>query len=271
MSGLELGILDEFRAVSKQSQPKTKGILAKQLTQNNPAYIVALSDVHLGSKLCNIELFKQTIKFISDHRDVYTILLGDMAETATRTSVGLGIFEEDFHIEEQLDMLTELLSPLAEKGKILGIVPGNHEYRIHSMAGLDPTKVLANNLGIDYCGYQGYFDLKVGEQNYNVVAWHGAGGASTKASRVKAAEKLKEVVMADVYLSGHTHDRSYHDDFIDVIEDGQVKRHHRHYVVCGSYIEYANSYAEMKGLTPTTTGGVIIKLNNETKDVTVTY
>jgi UDP-2,3-diacylglucosamine pyrophosphatase LpxH len=271
MTGLDLGVLDEFKIMNKQDQPKPKGIITKQLTQNNPAYILALSDVHLGSLLCNKEKFQKTVNFIESHRDVYTILLGDLAETATRSSVGLGIFEEEFHIDKQLDMLVNILSPLANKGKILGILPGNHEYRIHSMTGIDPTKVLADRLGVDYCGYQGYFNLMVGEEAYTLVAWHGAGGAATKASRIKAAEKLKEVVVADVYISGHTHDRSYHDDFIDIIENGQIKRHHRHYVVCGSYLEYVNSYAEMKGLTPTGTGGVIIRLSNEGKDVTVTY
>lgn len=270
LSGLQLDIMDQFRQISKVQEAPLKRVVTRQLSDKD-AYVIALGDAHLGSMFCNEELFKATVNFILNTPNVYTILLGDLAETATRTSIGLGIFDEKYHIDKQLDVIVELLKPLADAGKILGMVTGNHEFRVHAMSAVDPSKVIADRLGVEYFGYQAYYCLKVGGQTYSLVAWHGAGGSCNKVSQMKAAEKLKETILADIYISGHTHDRSYHDDDINLIQDGELKRHRRHYVACGSYLEASGGYAEMKGLSPAATGGVIIKLHSDKKDVTVTY
>lgn len=214
---LETDIAFQFRDIAKNHNPEPKKVESVRLTENNPAYIVALGDAHLGHMLCNKEKLKATIDFIDRHRDVYTILLGDLAETATKSSVGTGLFSEDMHISDQLNILTELLMPLAEKDKILAMVTGNHEMRINNLIGIDPSRELARRLGIGYHGFQAYLSLDVGSQNYKIVAWHGSGGSTTKAGKIRAAEKLKNNVMADVYLC-------FHPDQEIVLGDGTVKK-----------------------------------------------
>ncbi len=269
---INVDLIGKFRDIGMRNNVVPKSVITKKLSDTEPIYIVTLADAHLGHMLCNLQKFQETINFILENDNVYCILLGDLAETATRESVGLGMFDENMHASDQLDLLAKLLKPLAVAGKILAIVTGNHEMRIFYMTGLDPSKLLAERLGIPYNGYQAYLNLIVGNQNYQIVAWHGAGGGSTNIGKIKAAEKLKESVLCDVIISGHTHARSYHDDFIDIIqENGQVKRHHRHYIVCGSYLEYSGGYAEMKGLAPSGTGGVIIRLSPDRKDILVSY
>jgi predicted MPP superfamily phosphohydrolase len=189
LSGLQLDIMDQFRQISRSQDPNLKKVVSKTLSDNDAAYIIALGDAHLGSLFCNEKLFSETINFILNTPNVYTILLGDLAETATRTSIGLGIFDEKYHIDKQLDVIVELLKPLADAGKILGMVTGNHEYRIHVMSAVDPSKVIADRLGVEYFGYQAYYSFKVGGQSYSLVAWHGAGASCTKVSQMKAAEK----------------------------------------------------------------------------------
>jgi hypothetical protein len=107
LSGLQLDIMDQFRQISRSQDPNLKKVVSKTLSDNDAAYIIALGDAHLGSLFCNEKLFSETINFILNTPNVYTILLGDLAETATRTSIGLGIFDEKYHIDKQLDVIVE--------------------------------------------------------------------------------------------------------------------------------------------------------------------
>lgn len=269
---LEIDLMEDFREISRVNNVRPRAMVTKEFRGDRPIYIVALSDLHLGHMLFNKAKLQSTLNFIMRHDDVYVILLGDLAETATKTSIGAGLFEENMHVNDQIKELAKIFKPLADAGKILAMITGNHESRIFNMTGIDSSKLLAEKLGVEYHGHQAYVSINLNGIRYNIVAWHGAGGGSSKIGKIKATEKLKESAFCDVYISGHTHDRSYHDDFIDVLkDDGTVHRHHRHYVASGSFLEYAGGYAEQAGLAPSGTGGVLIKLNPSVKDVLVTF
>jgi hypothetical protein len=49
-----------------------------------------------------------------------------------------------------------------------------------------------------------------------------------------------------------------------------VEPYIKHYVVCGSFLEYWGTYPEMKLLQPSFTGVAVIKLDSETKYIQVT-
>jgi len=234
--------------------------------------LVPINDLHAGHKECNIELFDEYINYILETPNAVTILNGDLAETATKVSVGKGMFEESFSFPEQMKFLEEKLKPLAEAGKILGCGPGNHEERIANMIGINPMEMLAEKLEVPYFGYQGFFRLTVGKQMYKIMAFHGAGGGATTGSKANSAEKMNKVLAnADLYISGHTHGRQSHTDLIFTMDDAtdMLLPHKRTYVVGGSFIEYWGSYPEMKGLSPALTGLVRCELRADCKDIRV--
>lgn len=243
-----------------------------QSVQENGLVIVPITDVHLGNRHANIAYFKQFVEYILETPNCYTILNGDLAETATKISVGMGMFEEGEHFPEQLKLLQEILEPLAKAGKILGMGPGNHEERIANMIGINPMQILAEKIDVPYFGYQGFFFLKVGDINYTFVAHHGAGGGGTNGSKANASEKMNKVCAnADVYFSGHTHGKMYHPDKIFVFdEEGNLVPKIRHYVVGGSFVEYWGAYPEMKALAPSITGLTRIEFRPDVRDVRVT-
>lgn len=238
---------------------------------DGPITIIPISDAHLGSLMCNKKKILETIELILNNDNVYTILMGDQLETATKQSVGLGVYEEEMNLEEQIATAYAYLKPLADAGKILGALTGNHEMRVAYTTSLNPTKLLAQQLGIPYLGYQAYISLRVGTQVYSIFAHHGTGGGSTPAGKLNAVRKLNRVAMADVYLSGHTHARLYDYDVIMNINHttGEIEPIKRHYATCGSFLEYWGGYAEMKLLPPTSTGVVAISFDPEEKNVEV--
>jgi predicted phosphodiesterase len=240
--------------------------------EDRPIKIVPLSYIHLGSKACNIEKLEMVLRLIDETPDCYTILLGDQMETATKTSVGLAMFEEDFDLGDQMKVLKNILQPLADKGKIIGALTGNHEMRVSYSVKFNPVEIICEKLDIPYFGYQGYIVLKVGNQSYHVIVHHGSSSGSTPAAKIMAARQMTRVADADLYLSGHTHGKLHDaDEFFRINEQtGFVEPYLKHYVVCGSYLEYWNSYPEMKGLAPSMTGIAVISLDNKTKYIQVT-
>lgn len=248
-----------------------KRVVYREFTpKSGSVTIVPISDAHLGHKNCKVDQLAQYFKMIDSVEDCYTVLLGDQAETATKTSVGLGMFEEKMHLPDQLEKLAEILHPLAQKGKVLGMIPGNHEFRIHKELGINPMEQLADMLDIDYMGHQGFLDLRVNGIPYQVMVFHGVGGGGSTGGKLNGLERLGNIAIADLYLAGHTHIRSYHDDCIYEIKDGELVARKRYYVTCGSFLDYWNGYPEMKGLRPVNTGSVGVELRGDVKGIQVT-
>lgn len=238
-------------------------------THGDSISIIPMADLHLGHKNCNQKIIDQHLEFIYMTPDCYTIFLGDELETATKQSVGMSVYEEDKHIPEQMQTMYEMLKPLAKQGKVLGMIPGNHSMRVAQLIGLNLTEELAKALRIPYLGYQGFIDLNVNDVNYNIIAFHGAGGGSMNGSKVASAEKISKVAIADLYIVGHTHIRHHTEDCIYEFENGHLVQRNRHYVTCGAFLEYFGGYAEMKGLNPSPTGSVVIELMADYKDIRV--
>jgi hypothetical protein len=181
------------------------------------------------------------------------------------------MFDEEMHIPDQMKVLCAVLKPLADCGKILGCLPGNHEMRVEYLTGLNPMALLAERLNIPYMGYQGYIQVKDGNQKYDIMCHHGVGSGGSAAARIRSAERLSAVTDADIYLSGHTHGADYHKNEIWTFSnDGDLIPKIRHFVVAGSFLDYFNGYAEMKLLQPVGVGSVFIKLMESRKEVRVT-
>jgi len=268
--------LEHFYRVRQDVPLKGKSVISYSFTEpihhEQGLIIVPITDVHLGHREANLELFKGYIRYILETPNAVTVLNGDLAETATKVSVGKAMFEEAFNFPEQMRLLEELLKPLAEAGKILGCGPGNHEERIANMIGINPMRMLAEKLEVPYFGYQGFFRLQVGEQLYKVVAFHGAGGGASPGAKANTAEKMNKVLgNADLYISGHTHGRQSHTDLIFMMDDESedLIPHKRTYVVGGSFVDYWDSYPEMKGLAPALTGLVRCEFRADCKEIRV--
>lgn len=263
--------LDEFRSIGLIGE-KPKEILVKQFKpRGDRISIVPITDSHYGARNCNIEKFKAYLAYIMRTPDCYAIGLGDYMENATRTSVGLGMYEEDLHSEDQLQAIQELLAPLARARKLIGLHCGNHERRTQIAAGLNPVKIIANNLGVPYLGYTAVHKWVAGDQIYDTVSAHGCSGAKTSTGRRNAIYRLKDIIEADLYFTGHLHDQDHFRDMVfrpDPVRDVLVRRN-RHFVICGSLLEYFGGYADMMNLLPSATGLVRIDLYTNRHNIDV--
>lgn len=125
----------------------------KIIAPNNQFKLMVLGDTHLGDPLCDIELLKRTITYVKDTPDCYVIVNGDMINNALKTSKS-DIYNDIMSIEDQQEYLIELLNPI--KDRILYMCSGNHEYRTHLAAGINPLKYVARELGLSKDSFSDY-------------------------------------------------------------------------------------------------------------------
>lgn len=88
--------------------------------------VMPLGDVHLGAETCDVNLFKANVQNCLD-RGVYVVGMGDYLETATLGSVG-DIFGQNPSPQGQFDEMLEILTPLVEKGLLIGLHDGNYKW-----------------------------------------------------------------------------------------------------------------------------------------------
>lgn len=187
-------------------------IKCKLNTRGNSLKLFSLSDLHIGSKECDLKLIKETINFIKNTEDCYVILLGDILDTALKNSK-TDIYSETLSLADSQKLAVELLTPI--KDKIIAMTPGNHENRVWKEVGLDLSLWLAEKLGLQDVYRNNCIALNIlfGKDNngypylLNVFGQHGAYGSGRKlGAAMNALEDLDGIIAnADIYVRAHTH------------------------------------------------------------------
>ncbi len=134
--GLKVFINSKGRAIITDIfPPKVKG-RTKERKVRNEIYAVLISDLHIGSKYFDIELFDNLIDILRGHTDnndlkklikrtKYVLIAGDIID-------GVGVYKnqendlEIFDVYQQYEEAYRILKKIPEKYKIL-IIPGNHD------------------------------------------------------------------------------------------------------------------------------------------------
>ena len=228
-----------------------------------------VSDVHLGHHCCDEDLFRRNLEMIAK-RGMPFADLGDLVECATRDSVGSGVYEQKEIVDAQIERAVQLYEPIKDQLKVM--IPGNHEARVFKSSGLNITKQMARRLSVKYGGLGGFHDIKVGNQRYSVYATHGGSGASTVGGKFNAVLRLGQNIDADVIIMGHVHDTIYHSrERIALNSKGQKENNTQHLVINGSYVNWWDSYAQVKGYPPGNKGNAKITFYGDKKMIEVSF
>ena len=161
-----------------------------------------LGDVHIGSKECDLELFKRWVEMVKNDPNGAVVIIGDMMNMGLRNSKS-NVYEETLSPMAQKELCYKLLKPIADK--IIGGCSGNHEYRAVKEVGMNPLYDVFCRLRIEdrYRENICFIKLTVGKQGrnpntYGVVLTHGS-------SKNKDEQWTYSVDGCDCFVSGHTH------------------------------------------------------------------
>lgn len=240
--------------------------------------IIPISDVHLGDELCNLKLFRETIKQIAEEPNTYTILNGDLCNMALKNSKS-DVYSASLTPMEQILQITEFLEPI--KDKILVMSSGNHEDRTAKETNIDVLRLVARELGIEdkYANGWWYLYLSFGENRksthkapvcYTITGYHGSGGGGRKSGgKINRLEEMSSVVLADLYIMGHTHKPIITKGvmYSPFYQSRTLMKHEMYYLMTNSFLEYEGGYAEKMGMMPSNTGITEAELSGKIKKI----
>ena len=244
---------------------------------DEPIQIIALADLHIGDPNCNLQLVQNLINKIKDTDNLYCVLVGDLMNTGIMNSLS-DTYSETLKPSEQLSSCFDLLSPIANK--ILAIVPGNHEERISRTAGVDMTRLLSRELGLEdiYSPDCALVFLTFGKDKlhcrpitYSLYVTHGNGGGRKASSKIQRLQEYASIIDADVFIVGHTHlpasfkQRSYRVNN----SSGSATLHSQLFVNTASALDYGG-YGKRGGYQPNSNDYPIITLSDKRHHMTAT-
>jgi predicted phosphodiesterase len=244
--------------------------IERDLGDLDTAYIYPIGDLHVGDPLFNEKKFKEFVKIVESTNNAYLILMGDLLDCATKDSVG-DTYSAMQNPQQAKKYLIELLQPI--KDRILGVVQGNHEYRIWKTSGIDVSEDIATALECPYNREGLLLNIRLGHthnpnnrQNYTIYATHGVGAGRTVGSKANVMKRASDNVLANIYVIGHTHQPNVFPDVYhipDVIHKKVVPMA-RYYVNGGSFLNWGG-YAESKMYPATPIVTVTIILSGTSK------
>lgn len=182
------------------------------------ATVYTLADLHIGDAHCDESEVLARVKAVQDDPYGLCVLNGDLMNTALRNSVS-DVYGEILSPMQQITYLVNMLRPIA--GKIIGVTAGNHENRVYKSDGIDVTRLVCRELGIEekYAPDGVLIFLRFGtkanpqhvkegrnpRQWYTIYATHGSGGGRKEGAKAIRLADMAAIVDADVYIHSHTH------------------------------------------------------------------
>jgi hypothetical protein len=248
--------------------------------------IKPLMDLHKGAKTCDIKGFKEYIKDRDDK--TYFLTNGDLwdmiffNDKRFRPS-GHDLTDTDDAIDSEIE---EMVNDLDEiKDRIIAVGTGNHEDCVTKSCHTNPSKRLADKIGVPYMGYSYWLRLALTEdgargRTVDFFIHHGfGGGMRTEGGSITKYSRFADRFLCDVFLTGHDHKKQFvRYPMLGITGVKEAKLYGKSKVILlgGSWKKTYGmgttvTWEETKGFPPSEIGGVTIgiKPNGKWVDINV--
>jgi predicted phosphodiesterase len=241
-------------------------------------YLVPIGDIHYGAKACDEKKLQALINWIAPRKNVYVLGMGDYIEAINYSDkrfdpTGVAPWIEghlDRLVEYQIARLSKILTPI--KGRIIGLLDGNHEETIRQRYHFSPVDVLAHNLETTRLTYTAMikwiFERSTSRSSISMYATHFWGSSREPGPKINALVRLTRDYEADIYLGGHVHEKhGVVRERIYLSSKGEPKIFVKKKVfgITGTFLntlgEGYSTYSEVKGYSPTPTGVLKIRID----------
>lgn len=190
-----------------------KSIRTDLSTDISEIELLILADYHYADPNSDHNAIRRDIDYVNSNENAYCVLAGDLMDCALKSS--LGDVYSNLSPMDELKAITDLLEPIAHK--VIGIVGGNHEARHYRTNGVDMTRLLARQLGIEdkYSPDTAVIFLRFGRHDghtnhhrpilYTIYLTHGSGGGRKEGGKIQRLADYANIIDCDCYICGHTH------------------------------------------------------------------
>ena len=178
------------------------------------------ADEHIGDEHSDVKRVIQRIEYVKNTPNAYCIMNGDIMDNATKTSIG-DTYTQVLNPMEQLAKAVELFEPI--KDKILCITHGNHENRTYKKEGINLSRLIAKQLGLEdrYSPTSAVLFIRLGTQSrghketngsgkvrkicYTGYVLHGSGGGRKEGAKAIRLADMASIIDCAFYIHSHTH------------------------------------------------------------------
>ena len=206
--------------------------------------------LHIGAAQSDYKFIQEHLARIKKDPAARWIYMGDGGECVTLGSKG-DMAGQLLNPQLQMEMLCDLLSPIADKG-LFG-VRGNHGHRVYKVTGLSFDHNLCSRLGIPYMGSATFANFVVNRSSYDGYFHHGMQSGTSLRAKVGKAEAFGAFIDADLIVTAHSHvAMELHPSALLSCDNKNKKEYTRmrHQYICGSAYDSRTGYAEDKGYSP---------------------
>ncbi|MFA5238348.1 MAG: hypothetical protein WC476_01395 [Phycisphaerae bacterium] len=247
---------------------------------------VPFGDFHLGCVDFDRIKWEETVDFMVNSPNCYTMIMGDEGDFVLYTDQRYDpkCVEKKYREGQafadpvgcQYQEIKDALMPM--KGRILGVHEGNHEHTIRRDYLRDITLDLAREWEAKPLSFTAMTRLTFAQKRknprqdrnekveksikYNIYSTHGSGTSTTTGSKINRIEKLTKSFDADIYLYAHTHLKLITDSQrkLGLSKTGNCKLvdSNKIFALTGGYLkqgqDHDSHYSERKGYEPLQTG-----------------
>jgi len=242
-------------------------VMSLEFDFKNDINLWAIGDFHIGNLGFEEKKLRKVVDMIKKDGKAKVVIMGDLAEFINPRDARFDIecLDKNYDtVEKQYVAIRDILKPI--KDKIIGVLMGNHDYRIKKDMGVDFPRFLSTDFNTNYLGNVGILRLNVGKMKYVVLALHGGGLATTIGGQINAIKKYSETLerKPDICLVGHYHR-------IDVIIDPKLtdtfETIAKYLAITGSffntYKDWSDNYANRRFYPPLPVGCVMFELKKD--------
>jgi len=251
-------------------------------------YLIAQGDQHRGHINCEAGRIEEMYREWGDNKNALFIDMGDACDCIVSADskrfrpaevhpdlLWDGDRPREDWVDIEIDWYCEPVEKYIKKATHLGIVSGNHPDAIAKRYGTDPTRRIAERLGIPNLGYSFgynlYFELRGKKKKLVIFGHHGLGtGARSFGAPVSAlcTDALARTG-TDICLYGHTHCKWSYPIIRPVFKN--LKLHEERAIVANTgafmktYGDYETpTYSEVKAYPMRDLGYVVIEITTPT-------
>lgn len=220
--------------------------------------------LHVGAAQSDAIFIRQHIKRIQEDPAALWVYLGDGGECVTKLSKG-SIYEQLYSPQDQLEIITELLDPIRDKGWF-GI-RGNHGHRIYKETGISFDSALCVKLGIPYMEAQTWAHLRVNRSDYDLYFHHGIDSGITAQAKLNSAEKFTKYIDVDAFFTAHSHvGLELPPATLLYLSNAKMKVETklRCQYICGSGYDSRTGYAADQGYPPLLPQFIVVEFSGKT-------
>lgn len=239
--------------------------------------LLAIADLHIGDPNSNHRRIMEDIAYIRDHENAYCILNGDLMNCAIKTAVS-DSYAETMTPMDELRVCTELFGPIADK--VICVVPGNHEERHYRTNGIDITRLLCRQLGIEdrYSPTTAFIFLRFGMDDdhrrhhrpicYTIYVTHGNSNGRKDGGKIQRLADYATIIDADIYIAGHSHlGASFKKGFLRPCPSTNSVQNETHLFVNTSAALEHGGYGDRGGFDPPCLDRPVIYLSGTKKEM----